>query len=64
MAKRRSVHEKLFRAVVVMGAALGAPACTEHGKSPRSDARVSDASGPPKQDAGVGDAAVDVILIL
>ncbi len=62
MSERRSIHEKLFRAVVVMGAALGASACYEHGKSPPPDARVADAT--TVGDGKVGDAPVDVILIL
>lgn len=60
MAERRPIYEKLFRAVVVMGAALGAAACYEHGKSPPgSDARPVDAPKSPV-DAGT----VDVIAIL
>ena len=68
MGDRRSVHAKLFRAVVVMGAAL----TTSCGDSkPPVDAKVADArtvDGHPLADAGadaqVGDAPVDVVLIL
>jgi hypothetical protein len=60
MPPRRTVHEKLFRAVVVMGAALGAAGCPEHGRSPPVDAHVvADAPKFPPVDA-----AVDTILIL
>jgi hypothetical protein len=60
MSERRSLHDRLFRAVVVMGAALGTSACYERGQSPPSppDARVADA---PK---GGLDAPADVILII
>lgn len=61
MSQRRPIHDKLFRAVVVMGAALGAAAC-EHGSTPPPDTRVADV-GPPS-DGGLVDAPVDVILIL
>ncbi len=64
MSERRSIHDKLFRAVVVMGAALGAAACYEHGKSPPNDGRVADTSKPPG-DGGLTDSTpVDVIAIL
>lgn len=61
MSQRRPLHEKLFRAVVVMGAALGASACYEHGSTSPTppDGRLADAGknlvdSPP----------IDVILIL
>ena len=61
MSQRRPIHDRLFRAVVVMGAALGASACYEHGSTPPTppDAKVADASkslvdAPP----------ADVILII
>jgi hypothetical protein len=63
VSKRRTVHDRLFRAVVVMGAAMGTSACTEHGKSPPADARVADAK-PAPVDAAPGDVPVDTILIL
>ena len=68
MGDRRSVHAKLFRAVVVMGAALTTPACGDN--KPPVDAKIADASldGHQVADAGadaqVGDAPVDVVLIL
>lgn len=56
------MHDRWFRAVVVMGAAIGAAACVEHGsKPPPPDARVADAS---PNDGAPGDVPVDVILIL
>lgn len=68
MADRRPVHAKLFRAVVVMGAALTS-GCGDN--KPPVDARLADAStadGHALADAGadgqVGDAPVDVVLIL
>lgn len=64
MSERRSIHDKLFRAVVVMGAALGAAACYEHGKSPPNDGRIADTSKPPPGDGGLIDTPVDVIAIL
>ena len=63
MSQRCPTHDKLFRAVVVMGAAIGAAACVEHGKTPPpSDARVADAS--TVRDGGLVDTPVDVIAIL
>ncbi|MDX2091519.1 MAG: hypothetical protein SFX73_26905 [Kofleriaceae bacterium] len=68
MSQRRSLHERLFRAIVMMGASLGASACGDDGGNPpppdaggSTDARVADAStdGPPLQDA-----PVDGVLIL
>ena len=60
MSQRRPLHEKLFRAVVVMGAALGASACYEHGSTPPPpDGRLADA-GKNLVDAP----PIDVILIL
>lgn len=61
MSQRRPLHEKLFRAVVVMGAALGASACYEHGSTPPTppDGRLADA-GKNLVDAP----PIDVILIL
>jgi hypothetical protein len=61
MSQRRPIHDRLFRAVVVMGAALGAGACYEHGSTPPNpppDARVADAAKAPN------DVPVDVILII
>ena len=60
MSQRRPIHDRLFRAVVVMGAALGTSACYEHGSTPPTppDAKVADASKAPN------DVPVDVILIL
>ena len=63
MSQRRPTHDKLFRAVVVMGAAIGAAACVEHGKTPPpSDAKVADAGS--LSDGRLTDAPVDVIIIL
>ena len=65
---KRSVHAKLFRAVVVMGAAVTS-GCGDNAP-PADAAKVADASGDarPHADAGtdgqVGDAPVDVVLIL
>ena len=65
---KRSVHAKLFRAVVVMGAAV-TTGCGDS-KPPVDAAKVADASadGRTVADAGtdgqVGDAPVDVVLIL
>ena len=61
MSERRSLHDRLFRAVVVMGAALGASACYEHGGTPPTppDAKVADA-GKSLVDAP----PMDVIAIL
>jgi hypothetical protein len=64
-------HEKLFRAIVVMGAAMTAPACDDDRcfkcVPPPSDAvptdTVATTDAPPK-DAGPSDAPVDVVLIL
>jgi hypothetical protein len=63
MSQRRPIHDRLFRAVVVMGAALGTSACYEHGSSPPAppDARVADAS---PNDGVSSDVPVDVILII
>ncbi len=63
MSQRRPIHDRWFRAVVVMGAAIGAAACVEHGSTPPAppDARVADAS---PNDGAPGDVPVDVILIL
>jgi hypothetical protein len=60
MSQRRPIHDRLFRAVVVMGAALGASACYEHGSTPPTppDAKVADAVKAPN------DVPVDVILII
>jgi len=62
MSERRPIHDKLFRAVVVMGAALGAAACFEHGKSPPQplDAKL----GPVDIGSHPDGAPVDVIVIL
>jgi hypothetical protein len=62
MSQRRPIHDRLFRAVVVMGAALGAAACYEHGSSPPTppDARVTDGGKIIIVDA----APLDVIAIL
>jgi hypothetical protein len=69
MSQRRSVHDRLFRAIVVMGASLGASACGDDGGTPPppdasagADAQIADASttdAPPVQDA-----PVDGVLIL
>ena len=63
-------HEKLFRAIVVMGAAMTAPACgTDRCHKcvpPQEDATVATNDAPPT-DGGVdgpSDAPVDVVLIL
>ena len=53
-------RRKLFRAIVIAGATIGATGCPEHGKSPNPDARMIDAPKPPPPDA----AMADVILIL
>ncbi len=59
-----SRNDKLFRAIVVMGAAITAPACGDdkcHNCQPAPDAKVA------AVDAGVDgptDAPVDVVLIL
>lgn len=54
-------RRKLFRAIVIVGASVGATGCPEHGKSPNPDAmRIVDAAKPPPPDA----AMADVILIL
>ncbi len=62
MAQRRPMHDRLFRAVVVMGAAIGTSACYEHGSTPPNplDARVSDAGKTSPVDAPT----LDVIAIL
>lgn len=65
MSERRTLHDKLFRVVVVMGAALGTAACYEHGKSPPGppDAKVATNDGGPR-DGGIDAVPVDVIVIL
>ena len=54
-------RRKLFRAIVIVGASVGATGCPEHGKSPNPDAKpIVDAFKPPPPDA----AMADVILII
>jgi hypothetical protein len=62
-----SRNRKLFRAIVVMGAAVTAPACGED--VPKPDAQTDavaaqDAPADGPKDAGVADVPVDVVLIL
>jgi hypothetical protein len=68
-------HDKLFRAIVVMGAAMTAPACDDHRCAkciPIGDAVATDTvatTDARPTDAGVdthgpSDAPVDVVLIL
>lgn len=61
MARSSSeARKKLFRAIVIVGASVGATGCPEHGKSPNPDARL--AVDAPK--VLVDAAPVDVIAIL
>ena len=62
MARTSSeARKKLFRAIVVAGASIGAAGCPEHGKSPNPDAKLAvDAPKPLPVDAPMA----DVILIL
>ncbi len=61
MRTSSEARKKLFRAIVIAGASIGAAGCPEHGKSPNPDAKtIVDASKPPPPDA----AMADVILIL
>lgn len=66
MRPSSEARKKLFRAIVIAGAGLGAAGCPEHGKSPNPDGRppdgqivLVDAAKPPPPDA-----PTDVILIL
>ncbi|MBA3539054.1 MAG: hypothetical protein H0T79_05455 [Deltaproteobacteria bacterium] len=54
MSNRRSIHDRLFRAIVVMGASLGTTAC--------EDARPTPDARPVLADASVTDAATDAPL--
>ena len=66
MAQRRPIHDRLFRAVVVMGAAFGVSACVEHGSTGPTppDAKVADATTVVDASKVPSDVPVDVILIL
>jgi hypothetical protein len=61
MRKPGSIYDKLFQAIVVVGAAAGASACGD--EVPRPDAGTQVADAP--EDAAMTDAQpVDAILIL
>jgi len=58
-------NQKLFRAIVVMGVAVTAPACGDD--TPKPDAAPSDSiaqSDAAPTDAGPSDTPVDVVAIL
>ena len=68
MARTSSeARKKLFRAIVIAGASIGAAGCPEHGKGGGPDARLAvDAPkpGPPDAPRLVDAEMADVILIL
>lgn len=58
-------RSKLFRAIVIAGASIGAAGCPEHGKGPNPDARPPDGKPIIVDAQPLPDAAMeDVILIL